>query len=87
MKRKGTLLSDGDSAKERATELLMRLAAERRGAAGSERIATVMTDELVMKVLDLAWEHQWERESEAFLRAVRPLVLEAAQEAVSTDED
>lgn len=76
-----------DDAKKRASELLFRLAEVRREAISEPSVSEAFSDELIARVLDLAWENQWKREPDAFLRAVRPLVLDASQRGAGDGED
>lgn len=87
MNRKESPLTAEEEAKKRASELLLRLASERRASMSDKSVSAALTDDLVQRVLNLAWEHQWERSWADFVRSVRPLILEASQGGVLTSED
>jgi len=80
-------LEHSDETKRKAVELLLDLAKERRGAMDNDALALAFSDDLVLEVFELAWAHQWERNTEDFRRETRTVVGTAVERTVTSLED
>jgi hypothetical protein len=81
------MMPGDEQTKQKALDLLLELAEERRRSIDDERLRQVASAELVAAVFELAWQHQWDRAPADFIRAVRPIVDETVAKAVNPVED
>lgn len=80
-------MSGDQQTKQKALEVLLGLADSRRASIEDERLRHMLSDELITEVFETAWKRQWDKNDNALLREVRPIVDAAVSRAVSSSED